>query len=77
MCVCVCVCVYVLVKPHHERISLILHEAEAKLRPSVIIKDILRKQVRFNCLLSHKGIMLLMLPMTCKVAFDIRQHFMV
>ena len=33
---------------------------------SVNMKDILRRQVGFNCLLSHKGIMLLMLPMTCK-----------
>ena len=44
------------------RISLILHKAEVK--PN--IKDILRVQVGFNCLLSHKGIMLLMLPLTCK-----------
>ena len=36
------------------RISLILHEAKAKLRPSVNIKVILRMQVGFNCLLSHK-----------------------
>ena len=33
---------------------------KAKPRPSVNIKDILRS------LLSHKGIMFLMLPMTCK-----------
>ena len=52
--------------PTMSRISLILHKAEAKLRPSVNIKDILRMQVGFNCLLSHKAIMLLMLPMTCK-----------
>ena len=43
---------------------MILHEAEAK--RSVNIKDILRMQVGFNCLLSHKGITLLMLPMTYK-----------
>ena len=48
------------------RISSILHEAEAKLRLSVNIKDILRMQVGFNCILSYKGIMLLMLPVTCK-----------
>ena len=48
------------------RISLILHEAEAKQRLSVNINDILRMQVGFNCLLSHKGVMLLMLPLTCK-----------
>ena len=35
------------------------------MRLSVNIKDILC-QVGFNCLLSHKGIMLLMLPLTCK-----------
>ena len=46
------------------RISLILHEAKA--RPSVNIKDILRIQVGFNCLLSHKTFILLMLPMTAK-----------
>ena len=46
------------------RISLILHEAKAK--PSVNVKDILQMQVGFNCLLSHKGIMLLMLPMAYK-----------
>ena len=34
--------------------------------PSVNIKDILQVQVGFNCLLSLKGIMLLMLPLTCK-----------
>ena len=33
---------------------MILHEA--KLRPSVNIKDILIMQVGLNCLLSHKGI---------------------
>ena len=48
------------------RISLILHEAEVKLRPSVNIKDILQMQVGFNCLLSYKGIMLLMLLLTRK-----------
>ena len=48
------------------RISLILHKAEAKPRPSVNIKDILRTQVGFNCLLSHKIIILLMSPMACK-----------
>ena len=37
-----------------------------KLRLSVNIKDILRVQVGFKCLLSIKGIMLLMLPLTCK-----------
>ena len=47
-------------------LHMILHEAEAKPRPSVNIKDILRMQVGFNCLLSHKVIILLMLPMTCK-----------
>ena len=46
------------------RISLILHETEMKPRPSVNIKDILRMQMGFNCL--NKGIMLLMLPTTCK-----------
>ena len=45
------------------RISLILHKAEVKPRPSVNIKDILPMQVG---LISHKGIMLLMLPMTYK-----------
>ena len=40
--------------------------AEVKPRPSVNIKDILQVQVGFNCLLSHEGVMLLMLPMTCK-----------
>ena len=59
-------CICVLVKPTMSRISLILHEAKAKLRPSVNIKDILRMQVRFSCLLSHKDIMLLMLPLTYK-----------
>ena len=48
------------------RISLILHKAKVKSRPSVNIMDILRMQVGFNCLLSHKEIILLMLPMTCK-----------
>ena len=48
------------------RISLILHEAEVKPRSSANIKDILQMPVGFNCLLSHKGIMLLMLPMTYK-----------
>ena len=48
------------------RIYLILHEAEGKSRPSVNIKDILQMQVRFNCLPSHKGIKLLMLPVTYK-----------
>ena len=48
------------------RISLILHEAEVKLRLSVNIKDILRMQVGFNCLLSHKGIILLILSLTYK-----------
>ena len=52
--------------PTMSMISLILHKAEAKLRPNVNIKDILQMQVGFNCLLSHKGIMLLMLPMTYK-----------
>ena len=42
------------------RISLILHKAEAKLRLSVNIKDILQVQVGFNWLPSHKGIILLM-----------------
>ena len=46
-----------------------VHEAggrsEAKQMLSVNIKDILQMQVGFNCLLSHKG-MLLMLPMTYK-----------
>ena len=36
------------------------------MRLSVNIKDILRMQVGFNCLLSHKGIILLMLPLTYK-----------
>ena len=48
------------------RIHLILHEAESKQRLSVNIKDILQMQVGFNCLLSHKRIMLLMLLMTYK-----------
>ena len=48
------------------RISWILHETKAKPRPSVNIKNILQMQVGFNCLLSHNGIMLLMLPLTCK-----------
>ena len=48
------------------RISLILQEATDLLRLSVNIKDILQMQVGFNCLLSYKGIMLLMIPMTCK-----------
>ena len=48
------------------RISLILHEAEAECRPSVNMKDILQMQVGFNCLLSHKGVMLLILSLTCK-----------
>ena len=51
------------------RISLILQEASALHQMSVNIKDIL--QVRFNYLLSHKGIMLLMLPLTCKSLFGI------
>ena len=54
-----------LLNPTMSRISLILHEAEAKPR-SVNIKDILRMQVKFSCLLSHKGIMLLMLSMAYK-----------
>ena len=52
------------------RISLILHKAEAKPRLSVNIKDILRMQVHAwgltACLLSHKGIILLILPLTYK-----------
>ena len=44
------------------RISLILLEVEVKPR-LVNIKDILQMQVGFNCLPSHKGIMLVMLPM--------------
>ena len=44
------------------RISLILHEAKA----SVNVKDILCMQVGFNCLLSHKGVIFLMLPLTYK-----------
>ena len=48
------------------RIPLILQEAQAKPKLSVNIKDILRMQVGLNCLLSHKGIILLMLPMTYK-----------
>ena len=40
--------------PTTSRISLILHKAEV--RPSVNIKDILQVLVRFNLLLSHKGV---------------------
>ena len=30
------------------------------------MKDTLQVEIGFNCLLSHKGSMLLMLPLTCK-----------
>ena len=49
---------------------LILHKS----RPSVNIKDVLKQQVGFNYLLSHKGIVLLMLPLTwltSTVPFDV------
>ena len=47
------------------RISLILQEAKVT-RLSVNIKDIIQMQMRFNCLLSHKAIILLMLLTTFK-----------
>ena len=56
----------VLVKPHHEQDILDIKRGKAKLRPSGNIKDILQMQLGLNCLLFHKGIMLLMLPMTYK-----------
>ena len=65
-CMYVTIYNYVLVKPTMSRISLILHETEEKPRPSVNIKDILQMQVGFNCLLSHKGIIPLMLQLTYK-----------
>ena len=68
---------YIHTNPNMSRISLKLHKVEEKPRPSVNIKNVLIVQVEFNC---HKGIMLLVLPLTCKgfqqFAFDVYQHFM-